>query len=79
MKSTEFGHVDVAILFTLLSYYYSDLSDEQIESAITSIAEKLNPTDEYNKYLAEVSISLMRCVEIALNSDFLLFRRLEIG
>ena len=35
MQRTEFGHVDVAILFTLLSYYYSGLTDEQI--------------DEYNK------------------------------
>ena len=56
MERTEFGHVDVAILFTLLSYYYSGLSDEQIDRAIANLAAETKPEEEYKRWIKEVHI-----------------------
>ena len=67
MERTEFGHVDVAILFTLLSYYYSGLSDKQIESAIARVAAELEPAGEYNKWIAEVLFILFYCRQAFVN------------
>ena len=59
MERTEFGYANVAILFTLLSYYYLGLSDIQIGDAITRVEEELKPEEKYNKWMAEVRSSLL--------------------
>lgn len=40
---SEFCHVDVAILLTLLSNYYTGISDEQVSEAIDCVANEQKP------------------------------------
>lgn len=47
-ENTEFGHPDVAICFTYLSYYYSGLSDVQLLNCF-DILGKLSNSDEAYK------------------------------
>ncbi|KAG2387820.1 hypothetical protein C9374_001414 [Naegleria lovaniensis] len=52
-ERAEFGHPDVAILLTLLSYYYSGLSHEQLDTVFKSLECMQNPDIEYQKWLSE--------------------------
>ncbi|KAK7056950.1 hypothetical protein VNI00_002668 [Paramarasmius palmivorus] len=47
----EFGHPDVAILLTCLSYYYGGLTDHQVEVSFQSLYEQGNPKMEYEKWV----------------------------
>lgn len=57
LERTEFGQVDVAILLTLLSYYYYGLTDEQIDSAFACSTRDFHPAEEYNKWICAVRYS----------------------
>ena len=43
----EFGHPDVAIMLTCLSYYYQGLSEVQIKICFHHLLKLDNPTMEY--------------------------------
>ncbi|KAL0478346.1 keratin type II [Acrasis kona] len=49
---TEFGHADVAILFTLLSYYYSGISYQQIEECFKILDGSYNRDQEYIRWMS---------------------------
>ncbi|OXA45049.1 hypothetical protein Fcan01_20248 [Folsomia candida] len=53
-KRTEFGHPDVAILLTQLSYYYSGLSDEELEECFYSLDFVTNKEEEYASWIREI-------------------------
>jgi hypothetical protein len=62
-ERTEFGHPDVAIILTQLSYYYSGLSEAQIEQAFAILSETPMKNEEYAKWLSvlrkeEISTSI---------------------
>ena len=45
--SAEFGHPDVAIVTTCLSYYYTGLSKEQLKAAFGLLFKSADPAQEY--------------------------------
>lgn len=51
-ERTEFGHPDMAIILTQISYYYSGLSDSQLMECFDYLKSKfhINPTSEYERY-----------------------------
>ncbi|TFK56543.1 hypothetical protein OE88DRAFT_1649890 [Heliocybe sulcata] len=49
----EFGHPDVAILLTCLSYYYQGLSPESLEVCFELLSKLDNPTLEYELWVRE--------------------------
>ncbi|CAF3726694.1 unnamed protein product [Rotaria sordida] len=49
---TEFGHPDVALVLTQLSYYYSGLSDSQLIQCFDRLSEKeTDPTSIYEQWI----------------------------
>ncbi|CAF1334201.1 unnamed protein product [Rotaria sordida] len=49
---TEFGHPDVALVLTHLSYYYSGLNDEQLTQCFNRlIAEETDPASIYDQWI----------------------------
>jgi hypothetical protein len=56
-ERTEFGHPDMAIVLTLLSYYYSGLSDDQMYQCFVYLnlkQQKTNPAEVYASWLATI-------------------------
>lgn len=55
-ERTEFGHPDMAIVLTQLSYYYSGLSDHQLTDCFNLLRsnEKLNSSAEYARWIENV-------------------------
>lgn len=53
-EMTEFGHSDVAICFTHLSYYYSGLSDDQLFQALNVLNCQTNAVEVYNDWVDHV-------------------------
>ncbi|CAL8123847.1 unnamed protein product [Orchesella dallaii] len=53
-ERTEFGHPDLAIVLTHLSYYYSGLSDSQLEQVFDIIKNKLGAETIYNEWIQEI-------------------------
>src|SRR5690606_28951093 len=47
---TEFGHPDVAIILTHLSYYYQGLSKDQVQTAFERLKAEKNEI-EYNRWV----------------------------
>ncbi|OMP85161.1 hypothetical protein BK809_0000260 [Diplodia seriata] len=45
--SAEFGHPDVAIVLTCLSYYYSGLTSSQLRHAFENLFRESDPSSEY--------------------------------
>lgn len=45
--SAEFGHPDVAIVLTCLSYYYSGLTPDQLRQAFDHLSRESDPDSEY--------------------------------
>jgi Protein of unknown function (DUF3645) len=45
----EFGHPDIAIKLTILSYYSSGLTDEQVHDAMARLRSLNDPDIEYSK------------------------------
>lgn len=53
-ENTEFGHPDVAIAFTYLSYYYSGLTDEQLSNCFETLSKFSNSDDKYKEWIADI-------------------------
>jgi hypothetical protein len=56
-ERTEFGHPDMAIVLTQLSYYYSGLSDDQLLQCFDYLnlkQQKTNPVEVYASWLKTV-------------------------
>ena len=51
-EGTDFGHPDVAILYTLLSYYYSGLNHSQLEMCFEYLSKLKNPEDYYQNWIS---------------------------
>lgn len=51
-ERAEFGHPDVAIVFTVLSYYYSGLSDQQLEETFSGLFKLNFAEEEYQSWMA---------------------------
>ena len=49
--SAEFGHPDVAVVLTCLSYYYGGLSDDQLDLCFQLLYKLDNPTMEYENWV----------------------------
>ncbi|XP_037024860.1 uncharacterized protein LOC119066461 [Bradysia coprophila] len=56
---TEFGHPDVALCFTYLSYYYSGLADEQLRKTFHILSISKNATAIYEKWIDSVPVELI--------------------
>jgi len=52
--SSEFGHPEVAIALTCLSYYYSGLSEEQLDLCFERLLMLDNSSLEYKKWLRNI-------------------------
>ena len=53
--SAEFGHPDVAIALTCMSYYYTGLSNSQIRKAFELLHKSDDPTLEYSSWIKRCS------------------------
>ncbi len=51
-ENTEFGHVDVAVLLTLLSYYRGGLTLGHFDAAFTLLHRLAEPSSEYARWIA---------------------------
>ncbi|KAF3904517.1 hypothetical protein AA313_de0210125 [Arthrobotrys entomopaga] len=49
-EQAEWGHPDVAILFTCLSFYYHGLSTEQLGQSLRFILQSDDPASEYDRF-----------------------------
>lgn len=54
-ENTEFGHPDVAICFTYLSYYYSGLTDDQLLSCFDILGKLSNCDEKYKEWISCMS------------------------
>ena len=54
--NAEWGHPDVAILLTCLSYYHTGLTDEQIRQSFGLLIKDANAADEYSRWCESCSI-----------------------
>ena len=55
----EFGHPDVAILYTQLSYYYSYLTIEQMDVVFEKLECMDSPIQEYSRWISEIPLELV--------------------
>ena len=55
--SSEWGHPEVAIMLTILSYYYSGLTPAQLEECFVILARIEDPEFEYDKWQESTSLS----------------------
>ncbi|MCJ1447859.1 MAG: hypothetical protein MMC23_008371 [Stictis urceolatum] len=51
----EFGHPDVAILLTCLSFYYSGLTPDQFRQCLAQLVKSDEPAEEYESWFADVN------------------------
>ncbi|KAG4070394.1 hypothetical protein HA402_006536 [Bradysia odoriphaga] len=58
-EKTEFGHPDVAICYTQLSYYYSGLSDAQLYQLFEVLEGEPNAPSIYAKWIQSIPIKLV--------------------
>lgn len=49
--SAEFGHPDVAILLTMLSYYFSGISMSQFCTSLKAVLDSDDPHEEYDQWV----------------------------
>ena len=75
-ETAEFGHPDVTILLTCLSYYYGGLSEEQLRVSFELLLQRDDPSSEYalwikeyGKALESVPIALQRLSGINIRSS----------
>ncbi|OMP87747.1 hypothetical protein BK809_0007836 [Diplodia seriata] len=50
-EQAEWGHPDVAILFTCLSFYYQGLSLTQIRQCLENVVKSDDPSSEYDRWM----------------------------
>jgi hypothetical protein len=70
--NTQFGHPDLTIILTCLSYYYAGLSEEQLRVSFEILLDKDDPSTEYALWIEEyesVPKSLQELSEINLRSS----------
>ncbi|KAK4169727.1 hypothetical protein QBC43DRAFT_37606 [Cladorrhinum sp. PSN259] len=48
---SEWGHPDVAILFTCLVFYYDGIGEHQLKQALTRVLKSDDPSTEYDKWV----------------------------
>jgi len=51
--NTQFGHPDLTIILTCLSYYYAGLSEEQLRVAFETLIDQDDPSMEYTLWVKE--------------------------
>lgn len=54
-ERTEFGHPDLAIVLTHLSYYYSGLSDSELMECFTALSLKQDAETIYSSWMGRIS------------------------
>ncbi|KAH0835817.1 hypothetical protein J3R83DRAFT_9676 [Lanmaoa asiatica] len=72
--NTQFGHPDITIILTCLSYYYTGLTEEQLRVSFETLLDQDDPSTEYALWLNEydcmlVPHSLQKLGEINLKSS----------
>ena len=72
--NTQFGHPDITIILTCLSYYYTGLSEEQLRASFEMLLDEDDPSTEYALWVKEydcesVSGSLRELSEINLRTS----------
>ena len=72
--NTQFGHPDITIILTCLSYYYTGLSEEQLRVSFEILQGQDDPSTEYVHWVNEydgtsLPDSLQKFSEINLNSS----------
>ncbi|KXX81310.1 hypothetical protein MMYC01_201930 [Madurella mycetomatis] len=50
-EQSEWGHPDVAILFTCLVFYYDGISNSQLRQALARVLKSNDPSTEYDKWV----------------------------
>ncbi|KAJ7751933.1 hypothetical protein DFH07DRAFT_524387 [Mycena maculata] len=66
---TDFGHPDVAIILTCLSYYYGGLTNQQLDLSLELLLALDNPALEYESWVrkdSEIPVSLREVIGINL-------------
>lgn len=53
-QNTEFGHLDVAIAFTHLSYYYSGLTDAQLYQSFRKLDQNPKKEEIYKRWVQQI-------------------------
>ncbi|KAF8434543.1 hypothetical protein L210DRAFT_3649044 [Boletus edulis BED1] len=69
---TQFGHPDLTIILTCLSYYYAGLSKEQLRASFEILLDQDDPTTEYTLWIQDcesVPDSLLKLSDINLRSS----------
>ncbi|KUL85151.1 hypothetical protein ZTR_06218 [Talaromyces verruculosus] len=56
-EQAEWGHPDVAIVFTCLAFYYQGLNQEQIRQSLQMVLKSDDPATEYDQW-TQTSVSL---------------------
>ena len=51
--NTQFGHPDLTVILTCLSYYYAGLTEEQLRSCFQVLLDQDDPTAEYALWIKE--------------------------
>ena len=72
--NTQFGHPDITIILTCLSYYYAGLTEEQLRVSFETLLDQDDPFTEYEFWVKDydresVPDSLRRLSEINLRSS----------
>jgi hypothetical protein len=52
----EFGHPDVAVMLTCLSYYYDALTEEQLMTCFQILLKEDNPALEYESWISDLAL-----------------------
>ncbi|KAF8434504.1 hypothetical protein L210DRAFT_3649011 [Boletus edulis BED1] len=71
-SNTQFGHPDLTIILTCLSYYYAGLSEKQLRASFEILLDQDNPTAEYTLWIQDcesVPDSLLKLSDINLRSS----------
>ncbi|KAI1930837.1 hypothetical protein LOZ65_001413 [Ophidiomyces ophidiicola] len=50
-EQAEWGHPDVAILFTCLSFYYQGLNHNQLKQSLQAVLKSHDPVSEYDRWI----------------------------
>ena len=62
--TAEFGHPDIAIVLTCLSYYYGGLTEEQLRASFETLQEQDDPSLEYSNWLQDYDpASVPECIQ----------------
>ncbi|KAF8121221.1 hypothetical protein EV363DRAFT_954460 [Boletus edulis] len=51
--NTQFGHPDLTIILTCLSYYYAGLSEEQLRTSLEILLDQDDPSEEYGHWIED--------------------------